>query len=212
MSVRQEKTYPGLHDFLESILPPPEHVQNVLDIGCGSGAFLERMSRKGFRNLTGIDLIVPEPELKCAEFIKQNLNDKWTCRKCKYDLITCIEVIEHIQNIGILFDEIESSLADDGVLLLTTPNIDSIYFRIQHFLFGSISAFYRWDNTHYIPFPLESIERLLDMRKIHITNVLGYGINKGDKIVKRTAFAIIYKIYKSDINKIILCVTAKKKM
>lgn len=47
----------------------------------------------------------------------------------KFEVITCLEVMEHIQNPGLAIDRIVDHLSDDGILILSVPNIKSIYFR-----------------------------------------------------------------------------------
>jgi len=40
----------------------------------------------------------------------------------KYDVIVCGELIEHVDNVGALLRNIAASLADGGMVILTTPN------------------------------------------------------------------------------------------
>jgi len=53
-----ELALPGLHKSLvERVLQLSEvdHETSVLDIGCGSGAWLARLARQGFKRLHGVD-------------------------------------------------------------------------------------------------------------------------------------------------------------
>jgi ubiquinone/menaquinone biosynthesis C-methylase UbiE len=51
MSEKQlsERTISGLHKNLSQSLPQITYDTAVLDIGCGTGAWLERLSKLGFR-------------------------------------------------------------------------------------------------------------------------------------------------------------------
>ena len=50
----RERTIRGLHDHLFQHLPQLEPEDSVLDIGCGTGSWLQRLANAGYRNLHGI--------------------------------------------------------------------------------------------------------------------------------------------------------------
>lgn len=74
---------------------------------------------------------------QCYNF---NLNENNSFEK-KYDLITAIEVAEHINNPQQLLITMKNHLNDGGKIILSTPNISSIYDRIHYLLKGRFLYF-----------------------------------------------------------------------
>jgi SAM-dependent methyltransferase len=72
--------------------------------------------------------------------------------KYSFDLVTAIEVVEHIESpIGFLRN-IRQLLAPGGVVVLTTPNVDSLPARIRFFLSDKIRTMdERSEPTHISP-------------------------------------------------------------
>ncbi len=184
-----EKTIPGLHDFLIIHLPPLNKDIPVLDIGCGSGAWLNRLYQMGFRNLYGIDkdncFIFNNANFRQVDIDKEEVEFK----NIKFGLITAIEVIEHLENIGHLIYLVSTHLDDNGYFLLTTPNIHSIESRLRFFITGNIYHFSPpSDPTHIFPIYLAGFERLIARYNLKICEKWGYPpkgyINKISTLVK----------------------------
>lgn len=111
----------------------------VIDIGCGSGDFLRRVKE-----------INPESQIEGAdaksysdEFLIREIdfNGKFPYGENTFDLITSIEVIEHIENSRHFLREILRVLRPGGKLILSTPNNESIRSLISFALRGYFSAF-----------------------------------------------------------------------
>ena len=45
----------------------------------------------------------------------------------KYDIITCFEVLEHLNNPGLCLERVALHLKEDGVFVMSVPNIKSLY-------------------------------------------------------------------------------------
>ena len=69
--------------------------KTVIDIGCGSGAFLSVAKRFGC-TVVGVDGFVPDGNLLIdeSEFFRQDLDDPMSC--AGFDLAVCLEVAEHL--------------------------------------------------------------------------------------------------------------------
>ena len=53
--------------------------------------------------------------------------------KRKFDVVVAGELIEHIENLGLFLDNIKNVLKkDDGVIIVTTPNMFSLRYMIRH--------------------------------------------------------------------------------
>ncbi len=184
----QEKTIPGLHEALVRHLPPLDRDGAVLDVGCGTGAWLERLSGQGFRNLYGIDVELAQLGSISAKVFQVDLDkDDLGLADLKFQLITAIEVIEHIENTGRLLSLVESHLRDDGVFLLTTPNIHSLHARLRFLLKGELQFFdEKADRTHIKPFVFIGLRRMLARHGLRIRSSWSFPESGGSVASRRS--------------------------
>ena len=93
MSALAEFTPEGLHDFLEEFVRTLPRSTAVLDIGCGSGAWLARMKRLGFEDLWGLDVDI-RATVAGINYVRADLDREAPWLERTFGLITAIEVIE----------------------------------------------------------------------------------------------------------------------
>jgi 2-polyprenyl-3-methyl-5-hydroxy-6-metoxy-1,4-benzoquinol methylase len=176
-----ERTVDGLHNCLFELLGnvmPGSACASAVDIGCGTGAWLERLKPLGFTRLVGLDheAATPVDGLDLLEF---DINCSEGSSLGKFDIVTCIEVIEHIENIGKLLDLISELLHEDGVAVISTPNIESLRARIRALVSGRIPGFdHKSDPTHLCPIIMESLQKMLQRRHLEIAKVFQYPAKK----------------------------------
>lgn len=97
----------------------------ILDVGAGKGDLLHRLSLEQFSHLQGIDAL-PSPKIPGVHWNELNLNeDLSSLGEESFDCILCIEVIEHLENPRNLVRSLWKLLRPQGILILTTPNIES---------------------------------------------------------------------------------------
>jgi SAM-dependent methyltransferase len=171
-----ELTTPGLHEaLLKQVLQLPEVGPEtpILDIGCGSGAWLARLARHGFKRLHGVDnqsfTRFPPAEETGASFSCSHAdldNDPdLGLGTASFGLITAIEVIEHVHNPGRFLSHAARHLDNNGYFLITTPNLHSIRARLRFALTGKLRGFDSThvpvDPTHLYPVFLTCLDRLL---------------------------------------------------
>jgi SAM-dependent methyltransferase len=163
---RRELARSGLHAALFEQLPDLPPTARILDIGCGTGAWLSRMAEAGFLNLYGVDMDISRASGLRANLIQMDLDeDTLNVGDLKFKLVTMIEVIEHLENPGRLLELLRSKIDDDGWLLITTPNIHSLHARLRYLLKGSLYHFDPpTDPTHVHPIHLPSFKRVLQRR------------------------------------------------
>jgi len=98
----------------------------ALDIGAGPGAMSNDLKSIGFA-VTACDLI---PELFCVDDIECNkvdINNGLSIYDSNlFDLVTCLDVIEHIKNQFYLVSEINRILKQGGHAIFTSPNIGTV--------------------------------------------------------------------------------------
>ncbi|MEK9932356.1 MAG: bifunctional 2-polyprenyl-6-hydroxyphenol methylase/3-demethylubiquinol 3-O-methyltransferase UbiG [Methylophilaceae bacterium] len=119
--------------------------KRVLDIGCGGGILTEAIAREG-AEVTGIDqgekvikiaklhslesqLNINYEQINIENFIKKN--------KHKFDVITCLEMLEHVPDPASVIKACSQILKPDGKLFLSTINRNP-----KSFLFAIIGAEY----------------------------------------------------------------------
>jgi SAM-dependent methyltransferase len=171
-----ERTMGGLHEFLVGVIESLRisRTARILDVGCGTGALVSRLSRHGFENAIGVDLDPPQ-NMGNLVFHRLDLNHHEDLKLGQFDLVTCVEVIEHIENIGNLLDYIKSTLAPDGIAIITTPNIESTRARIRALISTKVPHFdEKSDPTHLMPILRDSLEKMLVRRDMSIERSMNY--------------------------------------
>jgi 2-polyprenyl-3-methyl-5-hydroxy-6-metoxy-1,4-benzoquinol methylase len=187
-----ERTKEGLHASLVEEIPPVSTDASVLDIGCGTGAWLERLADLHFSNLYGVDLDIQQVKSERANISQLNL-DKDELPNFginQFDLITAIELVEHLENPGRLFFHISKLLKPNGYVLLTTPNIHSLIARLRFLLTGRLRGFdEKGDPTHIYPVYLTGLERVLLRYELEIIKISTYP--KKGSITSRKALILV---------------------
>lgn len=105
----------------------------LLDLGCGTGGFVERMKKHGWKvhaadfskNACRLasEKIGPE-NVFCTDFLKIGVADS------TYDVVTLWHVIEHLPNPAEVLEKIHQLLKDDGIVVICCPNFNSWLRRI----------------------------------------------------------------------------------
>ena len=146
--------------------------KTVLDIGCGGGLVSEPLARQGFR-VTAIDA-TPENITAAqahAELIGLDIDYRHTNAEdlaatgAKFDVITALEIVEHVADVPLFLQSCRDLLAPGGILILSTLNRTPL-----SFLGGIVAAEYilRWvpqGTHHWKQFikPSEMVNQLADL-------------------------------------------------
>lgn len=96
---------------------------SILDIGCGTGDFLNTAKKEGW-NVYGF-----EPNEKAKEISKsKNINlidDLNSYESNSFDVITMWHVLEHVYDLDSQINQIKKLLKKDGLLIIAVPNYKS---------------------------------------------------------------------------------------
>jgi ubiquinone/menaquinone biosynthesis C-methylase UbiE len=95
-----------------------------LELGCGTGKNTAWLVPK-CGSITAVDFSKEmlakakgKIELKTVEFVEADLNGEWTFAACEYDLITFSLVLEHIQNLHVIFEKAVSKMKCGGYMYI----------------------------------------------------------------------------------------------
>ena len=106
---------------------------SLLDIGCGMGTFLACLQGKGGWVVAGTEPSSYGCEAAFKEFglsLWQGTLEEASFEERSFDVITLWDVLEHVENPRLLLKEIFRLLREDGIFLMTMPNIDSLDFPL----------------------------------------------------------------------------------
>ncbi|MFQ5513654.1 MAG: class I SAM-dependent methyltransferase [Myxococcota bacterium] len=148
-----------------------------LDIGCSSGDFLEAASRVGVE-VEGIDVSEEAVRRARARGLRARcIPVEGFEPEAPYDLVTAFDVIEHVRDPRGFVRRLRDWLAPRGHLVLTLPNVSSVYPRLlmrRHW-------FYYLPHEHLFYFEPRTITRLLREE--------GFGVQRVSRAYKPMSLA-----------------------
>ena len=104
--------------------------RRAADVGCGAGLLAEPLARLGAR-VTGIDAAPENVAAARDHALGQGLEIDYRVGGVEalsgvYDLVTSLEVVEHVADARAFVQGLAGALAPDGLLILSTPNRTSL--------------------------------------------------------------------------------------
>lgn len=101
--------------------------KSALDVGCGAGLLCEPLARMG-AGVTGVDAAAENVQVAAAHAEASGVAVEYLAGELgelglgKFDLVTCLEVIEHVADKPRFIAELTNHLAPGGLLILSSPN------------------------------------------------------------------------------------------
>lgn len=138
---------------------------DILDVGCGTGTFLEKCMSGGWQ-VAGMEpdhnaRAIAQKKLRVE--IEPNLNS--LTGKQLFNVITLWHVLEHIHNLNEIIPQLQRLLATNGTLLIAVPNsnsYDAQYFK-QYWAAYDVPR-------HIYHFTPPTIERLFKKHNFRLTD------------------------------------------
>ena len=101
--------------------------KTALDVGCGAGLVCEPLARLG-AEVTGVDASEENIGVASAHAEAAGLDVRYMHGELasldigQFDLVTCLEVIEHVADKPAFLRDLAARLAPGGLMVLSTPN------------------------------------------------------------------------------------------
>lgn len=195
-----ETIYQGVNDVVLSLVPKTAY--RILDVGCGSGTFGERLRVDRERYIVGITYSEREADLashRLSEVHHADLNDFDFAALGKFDCVILSHILEHLYFPEDVLQRIKSVLGPESVIIVALPNVLWWKQRLS-FLMGNWK-YQDWgilDRTHFRFFDKQSSVELLQdagyeiLRQIDdgpfpllkpIRNYIGHWSRKADRLM-----------------------------
>jgi 2-polyprenyl-6-hydroxyphenyl methylase / 3-demethylubiquinone-9 3-methyltransferase len=100
--------------------------RSALDVGCGAGLLAEPLARLG-ATVTALDasaelIAVAREHAQASGLAIDYRAGELAELAGEFDLITCMEVVEHVADPAVFVDALAKRLAPGGLLIMSTPN------------------------------------------------------------------------------------------
>jgi SAM-dependent methyltransferase len=120
----------------------PELRGDYLDIGAGNGELIDRVIRQFPLQARACDYRDDLMTLGGVQVDVVDLNSgRLPYENDSLDLVTCTEVIEHLEHHRPLMREIHRILRPGGICVLSTPNVLNLRSRLRYLFFGFFNMF-----------------------------------------------------------------------
>jgi len=186
-------------DLVSKVINGKKDVKNILDVGCGYGLLSKELKKTYPKlNLYGIEHAkeVSQSSQKTLKLLQYNIEDmaliKSKLKSQKFDIIIFSDVLEHLYDPVGIIKSYRSLLEEDGIIVVTVPNIANIFSRIA-LLFGffNYSETGVMDKTHIRFFNRKNLKQLAKESNLKIV------YEKYDSIIVRW-FVPFIKIFISN--------------
>lgn len=154
------------------------HGMSLLDVGCGTGAFMIAALDAGF-SVHGI-----EPGWHSSRYGRKHHSLQITNSTLEsfrsdkhFDIVTCLHVIEHVPNPAEFVKHLTRLVKPDGILIIATPNLGCEYARDLGVKWEAVGP-----ADHLLLFDSDTLERLLLKSGLDIVEMIESG-NYRDELV-----------------------------
>lgn len=148
----------------------------VLDVGCGIGVHAIKCAEVckeviGFdlneKNLEIAHKMAQRKGLKNIRFMQHNAEERFPFENESFDAVLHLDVIEHLIQRDFVLMEINRVLKKNGLLMLSAPNRDTTWKRMQR----EVGLPYYSDPDHKIEYTLDELEMELKKSEFEIVGI-----------------------------------------
>lgn len=167
----EEHIHDAVFELVKKYLPADS---NVVDIGAGQGAFSLRLDKLGHK-VTALDVDTENWKLTDVDFIGINLDSEFASKiNQKFDAVVAIEIIEHLENPFSFIRECAKLLKPNGLLFLSTPNVEAVNSRLMFLFKGRLRLFDDWTTVrmaHITPIFKWKLDMCLDEADFRVVEI-----------------------------------------
>ena len=106
---------------------------NVLEVGCGKGAFSAKIKTKKYKGLEFSETARDTGRALGRDIVTESIEDHADKNAELYDTVVSFQVVEHTTNPRSFIESCVRALKPGGTLILTVPSEDSFLQHIQNF-------------------------------------------------------------------------------
>ena len=141
---------------------------SLLDLGCGSGSFLEFMKSESWKlygiEMSAEDARTAEGRSKAQVFVGDILDGPFSAES--FDVITCFDVLEHLYDPRRVMSRISEWLKPGGIFYVLVPNVDSAEARVFRSYWHGLEL--PRHLFHYSPASLELLAETAGLRVVSL--------------------------------------------
>lgn len=147
-------------NFYMPLLKRIERLSNgkqILDVGCSNGAFLKAAERRGW-SAEGLELETSSYQVALQNGLHVRNEDLVSCAfpDQAFDIVTMWQLIEHLSAPREFITEIKRILRPGGLLVISTPNVQSIAWKLLREQWGAVEP-----EVHLHLFTVKSLKYLI---------------------------------------------------
>ncbi|MEE2658446.1 MAG: class I SAM-dependent methyltransferase [Candidatus Latescibacterota bacterium] len=167
----RQVSYRTTIERIVSLLDRDPREASLLDVGCGLGYLMDCAHDSGFA-VSGVEFnAAAAAQLRQKYVFPVHVGDMQSYTGRTHDVITMMDVIEHLRDPVQIIRQIRRSLTDDGLLVMTTMDCDSPMSRIL----GPRLEDFRRVREHLYFFTRQSIRRLLCHEGFEVMSIRYHG-------------------------------------
>ncbi len=167
------------HSHTQIVNRIPQYAQ-VLELGCATGEMSQMMKRNCQAQVFGVEKDPQsawQAQRHCDYVFTEDLDDAESLSALqfeKFDVITLVDVIEHLQHPEALLERLKPLMMDESTILLSVPNVAHASVRLE-----LLTGDFRYedagilDSTHLKFFTLKSLKSML-ARSGFVINEIDY--------------------------------------
>jgi len=150
-------THNRVFELVRKYLPDADG-KKVCDLPCGAGAFSARLAQLGM-HVTAVDLEAVEPfYFDKSQRVLADANLALPFTDSEFDAMISIEGIEHLENPSFFVRECARVVKPGGLVILSTPNVDSYRSRRSTHIHGFHKYFKPASAEHKMAWHLHPID------------------------------------------------------
>lgn len=136
--------------LVRRLLPQNYDSLKHLDIGCGDGFTIRMIKPQGM--ITGVDVdpvMLRYAAARGIQTVNSDIRNIPMLDDNSFDLITCLDVLEHVEHPTLALAEAYRILRRDGFFILTTPNV-TLTFRLLWWMWTNMGMGKYWKSCPHV--------------------------------------------------------------